>query len=154
MAFGRKSKLEIHRDDMKARDERYREETEARDLKFRREAEERDARRDKEAKEHRERMERFSEEAREERAASEGRWLQLSEKFDHEFEETRRFNAQMLTRLDKTYFNLGTSLNLVAEKLELMGRQIEANTEEVKAQTDAIFQLLDHFKGSNGGPPV
>jgi hypothetical protein len=108
---------------------------------------ERDAKRDQEAQEHREKMERFSEEAREERAASVARWLQLSEKYDRELAETRRLNAQMLTRLEKTYAGLD-------RRMKILGDQLESNTEEVKAQTQAIFSLLDYFKGTNGEPPV
>jgi chromosome segregation ATPase len=121
MAFGRKSRWEIHREEMKARD---------------REAKEREAKRDKAAEEHQERMERFSEEASE-----------MREKYDRELAETRRFNAQMLMRLEKTYAGLDRSL-------KLMGEQLESNTGEVRAQTKAIFSLLDYFKGTNGGPPV
>lgn len=180
-----KSKWEIHREDMA----RHREESERRSAehyeemnrhrddmdRHRQEAERRDAK-------HQERMECISEEMREDRAAANERWLQLGEetselrvKFDRELAETRRFNRQMLTQLEKTYFNVGTTLGLVGEqmglvseqvglvseqmelvgeKLDLMGERIESNTEEVKAQTKAIMQLLDYFKGSNGGPPV
>jgi hypothetical protein len=154
MAFGRKSRWEIHREDMArhsaeadARDDKFRDEMKTRDEEYRAEMKERDAKRDEEAQKHQEKMERFSEEAREERAASEARWLRLSEKYDRELAETRRFNAQMLTRLEKTYAGLDRSL-------KLMGEQLESNTEEVRAQTKAIFSLLDYFKGTNGGPPV
>jgi hypothetical protein len=74
-------------------------------------------------------------------------WEILHEEFSREAAEARQFNRELLIRLEKTYGNLGTTL-------ELIGERIEANTEEVKAQTDAILQLLDYFKGSNGGPPV
>jgi hypothetical protein len=138
----------------KSRWEIYREETKARGEEYRAEMRERDAKRDDEAKQHQERMERFSEEAREERAAAEGRWLKLSEeasesreKFDRELAEARHFNRQMLTQLETTYANLSANL-------QMMGERIETNTEEVKAQTNAIMLLLDHFRGPNGGPPV
>jgi hypothetical protein len=75
------------------------------------------------------------------------KWEILGEEINRETGEARQFNRELLIRLEKTYANLGTTL-------ELMGERIEANTEEVKAQTDAILQLLDHFKDSNGGPPV
>jgi hypothetical protein len=82
------------------------------------------------------------------------KWEIHREDMNREFEETRLFNRELLIRLEKTYANLGTTLELVGERVESMGERIEANTEEVKAQTDAIMKLLDHFKGSNGGPPV
>jgi hypothetical protein len=172
MAFGLwKSRWEIHREDMA----RHREESERRSAEHREEMDRRS--KDAELREvkHDEKMERLFADLREDRAAAEERWLQLGdrtggllEKYDRELAETRHFNRQMLTRLEKTYFNLGTSLGLVGEqmgfvgeqmglvgeKLDLMGQRIEANTEEVKAQTDAIFRLLDHFKGSDGGPPA
>jgi hypothetical protein len=150
MAFGRKSKWEIHREDM----ERYREESERRSAGHREEMDRRSEDAERREVEHDEKMERLFADLREERAASEERWLQLGdrtgellEKYDRELAETRRFNRQMLTQLEKTYANLDGSLRL-------MGKQIEANTEEVKSQTDAIMLLLDHFKGPNGGPPV
>ncbi len=89
------------------------------------------------------------------------RWETLHEEINREAAEARQFNRELLIRLEKTYANLGTTLELMGgqielmgERIELMGERIEANTEEVKAQTDAIMQLLDHFKGPNGGPPV
>jgi hypothetical protein len=92
---------------------------------------------------------------------SERRDAELREKYDRELAETRRFNRQMLTQLEKTYGNLGTALELVGDRIvemggriERMGDQIEENTEEVRSQTRAIMLLLDHFKGPNGGPPV
>ena len=75
------------------------------------------------------------------------RWEILHEEIRRDAAEARQFNRELLIRLEKTYASLGTAL-------ELMGERIEANTEEVKAQTVAIMQLLDHFKGPNGGPPV
>jgi hypothetical protein len=83
-----------------------------------------------------------------------GRWEILHEQINREAAEARQFNRELLIRLEKTYANLGITLDLMGGQLELMGQRIEANTEEVKAQTKAIMQLLDHFKGSNGGPPV
>jgi hypothetical protein len=83
-----------------------------------------------------------------------GRWEILREEINREAAEARQFNRELLTRLEKTYANLGTTLELMGGQIELMGERIQANTEEVKAQTDAIMQLLDHFRGPNGGPPV
>jgi predicted nuclease with TOPRIM domain len=159
-----KSRWEIHREDVK----RHREESERRSTEHREEMDRRSNDAERREAEHDEKMERLFADLREDRAAAEERWLQLGdrtgellEKFDRELAETRRFNRQMLTQLEKTYFNLGTGLGLVGEqmgvmgeKLDLMGQRIEANAEEVKAQTDAIFRLLDHFKGPNGGPPT
>jgi hypothetical protein len=138
-----KSKWEIHREDA----ERYREEADARDAKHREEAKERDATRSEEAKEHRERMERFSEEMREERKASEGRRLRLGEKYDRELAETRRFNREMLTRLDETYANLTATMQLVVDELH----EVKLT---VRAQTEAILKLVDRFEDPGGRPPV
>lgn len=132
-----KSKWEIHREDM----ERYREETERREA------------------EHRERMERLAEEMQEERAASEGRWLQLGEearelreKYDHELTETRRFNREMLTRLDKTFANLQTTLGLMGDEIIAMRGELHELKGAVDAQTEAIMKLVDRFEGPEGRP--
>jgi hypothetical protein len=89
------------------------------------------------------------------------RWAILHEEISREAAEARQFNRELLIRLEKTYAGLGSAFDLMGgqiermgERIERMGERIEANTEEVRAQTDAIMQLLDHFKGSNGGPPV
>jgi|GEM_PF-2944401 len=96
--------------------------------------------------EHRERMERFSEEMREERAAAEGRWLQLGEetselraKYDRELAETRRFHREMLAQLDKTYTNLTATMQLVVDELHELKLT-------VRAQTEAIMKLVDRFE--------
>jgi hypothetical protein len=67
--------------------------------------------------------------------------------YDHEVAESRLFNRELLIRLEKTYANLGATL-------ERMGDQIDHNTEEVKAQTQAILRLVDRFEDKNGKPPV
>ncbi|MBS1891043.1 MAG: hypothetical protein JST59_07110 [Actinobacteria bacterium] len=95
---------------------------------------------EKRSAEHADKMERYREE-------SEKRNAELLEKYDRELAETRRFNRAMLTRLEKTYAGLDRTLGL-------MGEQLATNTEAVRAQTKAIMKLLDHFKGTNGGPPV
>ncbi|MBS1845500.1 MAG: hypothetical protein JST53_13875 [Actinobacteria bacterium] len=95
---------------------------------------------DKRSADHEERTERYREEC-------EKRSAELLSKYDRELAETRRVNRQMLTQLEKTYASLDSTLGL-------MGERIEANTEEVRAQTRAIMLLLDHFKGTHGGPPV
>jgi hypothetical protein len=53
----------------------------------------------------------------------------------------------MLTRFDKTNAHLQATL-------EVMGERIEANTEEVRAQTQAIIKLVDRFEDPEGRPPV
>src|ERR1700712_5374467 len=67
--------------------------------------------------------------------------------YDHEIRESRLFNRELLIRLEKTYDSLGATL-------ERMGEQIDRNTEEVKAQTQAILRLVDRFEDMNGKPPV
>jgi hypothetical protein len=82
------------------------------------------------------------------------KWEIRREEMEREAAEARQFNRELLIRMEKTYANLGTTLELMGGQIELMGERIQANTEEVKAQTDAIMQLLDHLRGPNGGPPV
>jgi chromosome segregation ATPase len=85
---------------------------------------------------YREEMEELREETRDLRAD-----------YDHEIVESRLFNRELLIRLEKTYAKLGATL-------ERMGERIDRNTEEVKAQTQAILRLVDRFEDMNGKPPV
>jgi chromosome segregation ATPase len=116
-----KSKWEIHREDM----ERFREEM--RDERAKWDAESRDLRR---------RSDEIGEETRDLRAD-----------YDREIAEARLFNRDLLIRLEKTYANLGPTLELTSER-------IVTNTEEVKAQTAAILKLVDRFEDLEGRPPV
>lgn len=184
-----KSKWEIHREDMARyreesdrrsaehheKMERYREESTRRSAehhermeRYREESARRSAEHDEkmeryreDAEKHGEKMERFSEEMREERAAAQGRWLQmgeetqeLREKYDRELAETRRFNREMLTRLEKTYAHLGTMLVMVGDELIAMRGEIHELKGAVDAQTNAIMKLLDRFQDPGGRPPV
>jgi predicted nuclease with TOPRIM domain len=152
-----KSKWEIHREDMA----RQREEAERRsaehDKKMARLTEESERR----SAEHREKMDRFYEEMREERAAAESRWLQLGEetgelreKYDRELAEARRFNREMLTRLEKTYAHLGTALGVMGDEVIAMRGEIHELKGAVDAQTEAIMKLVDRFEDPEGRPPV
>lgn len=145
-----KSKWEIHREDM----DRYREEADRRDAEHREKMERFFEVSERRSTEHREKMERFSEEMREERAASDGHWLKLSEKYDRELEETRRFNREMLERLDKTYANLHTTLSLLGDEVIAMRGEVHELKDAVDAQTQAIMKLVDRFEDPEGRPPV
>ncbi|MBS1887344.1 MAG: hypothetical protein JSU06_09160 [Actinobacteria bacterium] len=123
-----KSKWEIHREDM----DRYREDMDR----------------------YREDVERYREEAREDRARSDRRWVELREEtrelradYDRELAETRLFNREVLIRMEKTYSNLGATLELVGEELH----ELKA---AVKAQTEAIMKLVDRFEEPGGQQPV
>jgi chromosome segregation ATPase len=99
---------------------------------------------------HREDVDRYREEARrfrEEMREVREETRDLRADYDHEVAESRLFNRELLIRLEKTYENLGTTL-------KHMGEQIDANTEEVRAQTQAILKLVDRFEDTNGRPPV
>jgi hypothetical protein len=71
-----------------------------------------------------------------------------------EVQEARLFNRELLIRLEQTYANLGGALAGMGATLDRMGDRIDTNTEEVKAQTQAILKLVDRFKEPNGRPPV
>jgi hypothetical protein len=152
-----KSKWEIHREDM----ERFRQDMERRDAEFREETDRRDRRdvehrqeRDRKDAEFRQEREQRDAEFREGRIKSDERWIELKEEtrdlrveYDRELAETRRFNRELLIRLEKTYANLGVTMQLVGDEL---GELKEA----VRAQTAAIMKLVDRFEDTDGRPPV
>lgn len=134
-----KSKWEIHREDM----ERFREDTARRDAEWREEKDRSDA------------------DYRVERMKSDERWLELREEtrdlrvdYDRELAETRRFNRELLTRLEKTYANLGTTLGLLGDEILAMRGEIHELKSAVDAQTKAILRLVDRFEETDGRPPV
>jgi chemotaxis protein histidine kinase CheA len=141
--------------------ERYRKESERKSAEHREQME-----RDREESERRsavdrEKLDQFSAEMREERAAAEGRWLQLGDetselrkKYDRELAETRRFNREMLTQLDKTYSNLATALGMLGDEIIAMRGEIRELKGAVDAQTEAIMKLVDRFEDPEGRPPV
>jgi seryl-tRNA synthetase len=116
-----KSKWEIHREDM----ERFREEVDRRDVEY-----------------------------RGDRARSDERWVELQEEtrdlradYNGEIAETRLFNRELLARLEKTYGNVGATM-------ELVGDEVHELKAAVDAQTEAILRLVDRFEGTDGRPPV
>lgn len=134
-----KSKWEIHREDM----ERYREEAKRRDEEWR-----------EEAKCHRE-------EVREERAKSDARWVGLREEcrdlrvsYDHELGETRRSTQEILARMEQNERNIEAALKMMGEQIVAMRKELHECTDAVKAQTQAIFKLVDRFEDPDGRPPV
>jgi chromosome segregation ATPase len=144
-----KSKWEIHREDM----ERYREETERYrgDMDRHREEAERH-RGDMELyrgetercrSEVRENRIRWEAETREQRRVSD----ELRADYSRELDETRRFNRELLIRLEKTYANLGTTLQYVGEELG----ELKA---AVRAHTAAVLKLVDRFEEWDGRPPA
>jgi hypothetical protein len=126
-----KSKWEIHREDMT----RFWAETDRRHEEVQAQMD----RRDREFEE-----ERSSRAARE--AVSNSRWTELREKSDElrsdynrELAEMRRFNTEVLLRMEKTYANLNATLVYVGEELA----ELKA---AVNAQTEAIMKLVDRFE--------
>jgi hypothetical protein len=82
------------------------------------------------------------------------RWIELREEtrdlradYVREISETRLFNRELLLGLEKTYANLGSTMELVGDEL---GELKEA----VRAQTEAILRLVDRFEDTDGRPPV
>ncbi|HEX4753184.1 MAG TPA: hypothetical protein VH268_09800 [Solirubrobacterales bacterium] len=123
-----KSKWEIHREDMG----RFREDMERRDVEF-----------------------------RDGRIKSDERWIELKEEtrelradYDRELAETRRFNRELLIRLEKTYTNLGSTLQLMGDGIIAMRGEIHDLKSAVDAQTKAILRLVDRFEDTDGRPPV
>jgi hypothetical protein len=100
---------------------------------------------------HREDMERHRAETREDRARweAEARDLRvrsdgLRADYNREIEETRLFNRDLQIWMEKTYANLGTTLQYVGEELG----ELKA---AVRAHTAAVLKLVDPF-GEWDGP--
>ncbi|MGE0067888.1 MAG: hypothetical protein AB7T48_11120 [Solirubrobacterales bacterium] len=58
-------------------------------------------------------------------------------------EEFREFNREILLRNEKVYFT-------VIARLEELGEEVRANTEETRAQTKALLSLIDRFEERGG----
>jgi histidinol phosphatase-like enzyme len=92
---------------------------------------------------HREDMTRLWTEMDRQRREADGRWRELQEKAnasrtDYDT-EMRRFNREVLLRMEKTYANLNATLVYVGEELA----ELKA---AVNAQTEAIMKLVDRFE--------
>jgi hypothetical protein len=103
---------------------------------------------------HREDVERYREEMREDRVRWEAEARDLRERSDElradyskEIEETRLFNRELQIRMEKTYADLGTTLQYVGEEL---GELKSA----VRAHTAAVLKLVDRFEDWDGRPPA
>ncbi len=77
------------------------------------------------------------------RSEAKRRWTEFQEKSDAspaDYDaEMRRFNTEVLIRMDKTYANLNATLVYVGEELA----ELKA---AVNAQTEAIMKLVDRFE--------
>jgi uncharacterized protein (DUF3084 family) len=65
-------------------------------------------------------------------------------------EETREFNREILLRNEKVYTTVLARLEKMGEEIQASTAQIKSNTEETRAQTQALLRLLDRF-GEAGG---
>ncbi len=68
---------------------------------------------------------------------------EMERQFERRDEEMREFNREILLRNEKVYSN-------VIVRLEEMGKDIRSNTEETKAQTQALLRLIDRFDRPGG----
>ncbi len=68
---------------------------------------------------------------------------QREERLDRLVEETREYNREILLRNEKVYKS-------VLVRLEEMGKEIRSNTEETRAQTQALLRLIDRFDEPGG----
>jgi hypothetical protein len=66
--------------------------------------------------------------------------------YEHEIQESRHFNRELLIRLEKTYGNLNATMVYVGDELA----ELKA---AVQAQTAAIMKLVDRFDEYEGRPP-
>jgi hypothetical protein len=68
-------------------------------------------------------------------------------RWERALEETREFNREILLRNEKVY------TRVIAE-MEKNGRQIEENTAQTRANTQALLKTLDRYFGPPGGEPA
>ena len=134
-----KSKWEIHREDVE---------------RFWAEMDQRHGEHSNEMARYREDTERFRREARTDRVTADERWAELREEtrdlradYDRELAETRLFNRELLIRMEKTYANLGATMQQVGHELHELKAAVDA-------QTEAIMKLADRFEDTDGRPPV
>ena len=74
--------------------------------------------------------------------------------YNHELIETRRFDAELLTRLENTERNIEGALKLLGAEIIAMREDLHELKAAVDAQTEAILRLVDRFEGTDGRPPV
>jgi hypothetical protein len=110
---------------------------------------------------HREVMEQRHAEYREEMRAAHGRSDEIAAEtrdlradYTQELAETRLFNRELLTRMEKTYAGLGSTMEFMGEELLATRQEIHELKNAVNAQTDAILRLVDRFEDPDGRPPV
>lgn len=72
------------------------------------------------------------------------------EESERRTEETREFNREILLRNEKVYTGVLVRLEEMGEEIRASTAQIKSNTEETRAQTQALLKLLDRF-GEPGG---
>ncbi len=70
---------------------------------------------------------------------------QREEKLDRLVEETREFNREILLRNEKVYKGVLIRLEEMGEETRASTAQIKSNTEETRAQTQALLRLIDRF---------
>lgn len=75
---------------------------------------------------------------------------QREEKLERLVEETREFNREILLRNEKVYTAVIAQLEENTEQMRLSSDQIRSNTEETRAQTQALLRLIDRFDESGG----
>lgn len=83
----------------------------------------------------REREKKFEAWTREREEASEAWTREREKKFEEQREESREFNREILLRNEKVYTS--------------MIAQMEENTEQIRANTQAVLSMLDRFNGSS-----
>jgi hypothetical protein len=70
---------------------------------------------------------------------------QHEEKMSQEWEKTREFNREILLRNEKVYTSVLVRLEELGEETRKSTAQIESNTEETRARTQALLKLIDRF---------
>lgn len=68
---------------------------------------------------------------------------EMREESERQWEKTREFNREILLRNEKVYTS-------AIAQLEENTAQIRSNTEETRAQTQALLRLIDRFDRPGG----
>ena len=65
-------------------------------------------------------------------------------------EETREYSREILLRNEKVYTSVLARLEEMGEEIRKSTAQIKSNTEETRAQTQALLGLIDRFDEPGG----
>lgn len=98
----------------------------------------------------REESQRRDEESKRRDAERKEEFERLMDESERRTEETREYNKEILLRNEKVYKGVIVRLEELNEETRASVRQIKSNTEETRAQTQALLRLIDRMDETGG----